>query len=87
VGFVVDKAAMGQIFSAYSGFPCQAFHRLLHTHHHPGLVQYHKTAVASITLDPFHSTQERNKKSAAERSGVQLATQTLQIYFIYVKKN
>jgi hypothetical protein len=33
VGFVVDKAALGQAFSEYPGFPCQAFHRLLHTHH------------------------------------------------------
>jgi hypothetical protein len=36
VGFVVDKVAMGQVFSGYFGFPCQfSFHRLLHIHHHP----------------------------------------------------
>jgi hypothetical protein len=35
VGFVVNKVALGQVFSEYFGFPCQAFHRLLHTHHHP----------------------------------------------------
>jgi hypothetical protein len=35
VGFVVDKVALGQIFSEYFGFPCQfSFHRLLHIHHH-----------------------------------------------------
>jgi hypothetical protein len=34
VGFVVDKVALGQVFSKYFGFPCQfSFHRLLHTHH------------------------------------------------------
>jgi hypothetical protein len=33
--FVVDEAALGQVFSEYFCFPCQAFHRLLHTHHHP----------------------------------------------------
>jgi hypothetical protein len=34
VGFVVDKVALGQIFSEYFGFPCQSsFHRLLHNHH------------------------------------------------------
>jgi hypothetical protein len=34
VGFVVDKVALGQVFSEYIGFPCQfSFHRLLHTHH------------------------------------------------------
>jgi hypothetical protein len=37
VGFVVDKAALGQGFSEYFGFPCQSsFHQILH---HPGLAQ------------------------------------------------
>jgi hypothetical protein len=26
VGSVVDKVAMGQVFSKYFGFPCQLFH-------------------------------------------------------------
>jgi hypothetical protein len=35
VGFVVDRVALGQVFSEYVGFPCQfSFHRLLHIHHH-----------------------------------------------------
>jgi hypothetical protein len=34
VGFMVDKVALGRVFSEYFGFPCQfSFHRLLHTHH------------------------------------------------------
>jgi hypothetical protein len=34
VGFVVDKVALGQVFSEYLGFPSQfSFQRLLHTHH------------------------------------------------------
>jgi hypothetical protein len=34
VGFVVDKVALGQVFSEYFGFPCQfLFHRLLHILH------------------------------------------------------
>jgi hypothetical protein len=33
MGFV-DKAALGQVFSEYFGFPCQfSFHRLLHIDH------------------------------------------------------
>jgi hypothetical protein len=33
VGFVVDKVALGQVFSEYFCFACQfSFHRLLHTH-------------------------------------------------------
>jgi hypothetical protein len=39
VGFVVDIAALGQVFSEYFGFPCQSFHRFLHYHNHPGLTQ------------------------------------------------
>jgi hypothetical protein len=39
VGFVVDKAALGQVFSENFGFPCQSFHRFLHYHNHPGLTQ------------------------------------------------
>jgi hypothetical protein len=35
VGFVVDKEALGQLFSDYFCFPYQSFHLLLHTHHHP----------------------------------------------------
>jgi hypothetical protein len=33
-GFVVDKAALGQVSSEYFGFPCHSFQRLLHTHYH-----------------------------------------------------
>jgi hypothetical protein len=38
-GFVVDKVALGQVFSEYFGFPCQSFHRFIHYHNHPGLTQ------------------------------------------------
>jgi hypothetical protein len=32
---VVDKMALGQVFSEYLGFPCQSsFHQYLHNHHH-----------------------------------------------------
>jgi hypothetical protein len=35
VGFVVDKMALGHVFSEYFDFPCQSsFHHLLHNHHH-----------------------------------------------------
>jgi hypothetical protein len=39
VGFVVDKAALRRVFSKYLSFSCQAFHRPLHTHYHPAMVQ------------------------------------------------
>jgi hypothetical protein len=35
VGFVVNKVALGHVFSEHFCFPCQfLFHRLLHIHHH-----------------------------------------------------
>jgi hypothetical protein len=40
VGFVVDKAALGQDFCEYFGFLCQSsFHQFLNHHNHPWLVQ------------------------------------------------
>jgi hypothetical protein len=42
VEFVVDKVALGQVFSKYFGFPCQSsFHTNFSTitiTYHPGLV-------------------------------------------------
>jgi hypothetical protein len=35
MGFVVDKVALGQVFSEYFGFPCQfSFHQSVHNHPH-----------------------------------------------------
>jgi hypothetical protein len=35
MGFVVDKATLGQVFSEYFDIPCRIFYRLFHTQHHP----------------------------------------------------
>jgi hypothetical protein len=40
MGFVVDKAALGQVFFEYFGFPCQSFHQFLHHYNHPALAQW-----------------------------------------------
>jgi hypothetical protein len=43
VGFVVDRVALGQVFSDYFGFPCQSsfdqFFSTITITYHPGLVQ------------------------------------------------
>jgi hypothetical protein len=39
VGFVVDKVALGQVFSEYFGFPYQYKFSTLITIYHPRLVQ------------------------------------------------
>jgi hypothetical protein len=44
VGFVVDKVALGQVFSEYFGFPCQSsFHHIFQTHDHPGHMNLYKS--------------------------------------------
>jgi hypothetical protein len=37
VGFLVDKVALGQVFSEYFGFPCQLSTIIII--YHPGLIQ------------------------------------------------
>jgi hypothetical protein len=44
MGFVVDKVALGQVFSEYFGFRCQPLHQLLHTHNH----HHHSSSGAGI---------------------------------------
>jgi hypothetical protein len=48
VGFVVDEVALGQVCSAYFGFPCQSSFRRLLTFiiYHTGLV--HRPEVAAV---------------------------------------
>jgi hypothetical protein len=58
MGFVVGKAALGQVFLEHFGFPCKVFYRLLHINHnhHPGLVQLTSSGLSKSTL--FHSTRK-----------------------------
>jgi hypothetical protein len=66
VGFVVDKAALGQVISEYFGFPCQSFHRFLHYHNHPGLTQLpNKWPQCRVDLDstPHHANLKILKKN------------------------
>jgi hypothetical protein len=40
VGFVVDRVALGQVFSEHFSFPCQSlFHQFVYHHYRPGLAQ------------------------------------------------
>jgi hypothetical protein len=39
VGFVVNKVALGQVFSEYFGFLYESSFHQLHHNHHLGLVQ------------------------------------------------
>jgi hypothetical protein len=62
VGFVADKSEMGQLFSEYFGFPCQAFHRLLNIHHHHHHHHHHtelinRPVVGSPPLNPKKETR------------------------------
>jgi hypothetical protein len=62
VGFVVDKVALGQVFSEYFGFSCQlSFHRLLHTHHLSSgagtIVQLVADVPSGLSLTPSQETR------------------------------
>jgi hypothetical protein len=63
VGFVVDKAALGQVFSEYYGFPCQfSFHQLFHTHLSPGagtLGQMAADVPSGLSLTPPQETKKK----------------------------
>jgi hypothetical protein len=68
MGFMVDKVALGHIFSEYFGFPCQfLFHSLFHTHHHlssgAGTVGQTVADVSSgLNLTPSENTKRKKKK-------------------------
>jgi hypothetical protein len=67
VGFVVDKVALGQVFSEYFGFPCQSsFHQILH-HNHPGQATIGQSVAAvpcgpSWTTPPLSELKKKQKQ-------------------------
>jgi hypothetical protein len=75
VGFVVNKVALGQVFSKHFGFPFQsAFHQLLHNHHHLFIWGWYNRPIVVAVLSGLSLTplriiikngnlgRERNKK-------------------------
>jgi hypothetical protein len=73
VGFVVDKVALGQVFSEYFGFTCQSsFHEILHHHNHPGQVQGHSVAdmPSGPSLDSTPHYANLKKKSYEYSTGI-----------------
>jgi hypothetical protein len=50
VGFVVDKVALGRVFSDYFCFPCQfSFHQIRHHHNHPGQATIGQSVAAVLS--------------------------------------
>jgi hypothetical protein len=78
VGFVVDKAALGQVSFENYCFPYQAFHRQFHTHHHHPLSSradtINRPVAASVIVDsiPLHFKKEKKKFKAKERDFVNM---------------
>jgi hypothetical protein len=74
VGFVVDKVALGQVFSKYFSFPCQfSFHRLLHTHHHLShgagkIGQLVADVPSGLSLTPHQETKKKKKATLPQTS-------------------
>jgi hypothetical protein len=69
MGFVVDKEALGQIFSKYFGFPCRfSFHQLLHIHHHQSswagtIGQLEADVPNGLSLTPPQETKKKIKNN------------------------
>jgi hypothetical protein len=65
VGFVVNKVALGQVFSEYFGFPCKFSFYWLHYTHLPSGAGRMGPSVAGVPsglrLTPPHPTQPLNK--------------------------
>jgi hypothetical protein len=63
---VVDKVALGRVFSEYFGFPCQSsFHQILHHHDHLGqatMGQSVATVLSGPSLTPSTTKQIKKKK-------------------------
>jgi hypothetical protein len=71
VKFVVDKLALGQVFSEYFGVPWQSFHRILHTHHHPSsgagtIGQIVADVTSGLSLTPPQQTPKTKVKDENE---------------------
>jgi hypothetical protein len=65
VGFVVDKMALGQVFSEYFGFPCQSsFHQLLHNHPHLSSRVYNRPVPGDVSPTP------QKKKLVVDRASL-----------------
>jgi hypothetical protein len=65
---VVDKVALGQVFSEYFDFPCQfSFHRLLHTHNLSSgagtIGQILADVPSGFSLTPPQETKKKKKLS------------------------
>jgi hypothetical protein len=67
VGFVVDKMALGQVFSEYFCFPCQSsFHQLLHNHPHLSSGLYNRPEVAAVPGDVSPTPQKKKEQGDEE---------------------
>jgi hypothetical protein len=73
---VVDKVALGQVFSEFFGFPCQlSFHRLLHIHHHlssgDGTIgQLVADVPSGLSLTPPQETTKKKAKPTLFRKAI-----------------
>jgi hypothetical protein len=65
--FVVDKVALGQVFSEYFGFPCQSsFHQISPQSPSPIIWGwYNRPVVAAVPKVPPHKLKKKNKVSYA----------------------
>jgi hypothetical protein len=66
--FVMDKLALGQVFSENFGFPCQStFHLLLHNHLHYTRGWHNRPGVAAVPI------ASQSKKYKVENVGLDVS--------------
>jgi hypothetical protein len=68
---MVDKVALGQVFSDYFGFPCQSsFHQFLHNHHHlsSGRGWYNRPVSGRRTQSPTPQIKKKSPRTQIQSS-------------------
>jgi hypothetical protein len=80
VGFVVDKVALGQVFSEYFGFPCQfSFHQILHHHNHPGQATIGQSVTAVPSGPSWNPPPTKRITKKSQLSFLCIAVQPVQL--------
>jgi hypothetical protein len=70
MGFVVDKAALGQVFSQYCGFPCHPFRRMPHAYRHPSCAVGTVSQIAADVPNGLSLSPPRKEKKEIKSLGI-----------------
>jgi hypothetical protein len=82
VEFVVDKVALGQVFSEYFGFPCQFFIPPVSPQSSSPIIRgwYNKPVVAAVPKSP--TAQIKNKITGSTNEGSEFESRLNEEFFL-----